>query len=158
MNYVKVSSCEASNNVGIQILVAVPFGRELSEKISEEVRRQGYKLYDMLQADLEATDPDEIAACEQEGRELLALFDQPIFAEKIPNEYDKSNRPWFVVTTKIGHIKIGWRKRVIVIDWSRTTNKGRAVDLFEDDVTKDAHMIHAWGYEKAKQYIERLMQ
>jgi len=157
LTYEPVSGCEASNGVGLKIMVALPPEIKMSEKMEEEIRHCGYRLYDMLQHDIHASDPKEIAACKKEGEELLALFDQPIYAEQIPNEYDKSNRPWFLVTTKIGHIKIGWRKRVIVLDWSCTTNKGRAVDLFADDVTKDVHMIHAWGYEKAKEYIAKLM-
>lgn len=63
----------------------------------------------------------------------------------IPNDYgsESYNGPWFIVDTEIGTLKVGWRKRVCVIDWSRT---GKSfLHLFEaENVTKDQHMIHAW--------------
>lgn len=56
--------------------------------------------------------------------------------------------PWFRAHTQYGVIIIGWRKRVISIDWSET--KRDLLHLFKDlDVTKDRHMIHAWGPEEA---------
>jgi hypothetical protein len=66
-----------------------------------------------------------------------------------------------VVTTNIGRVKIGWRKRVINIDWSDTVVKKKAEELFpEENVTKggyDNHFyIHAWSYEDAKKYLDRI--
>lgn len=61
------------------------------------------------------------------------------------------------MTTPIGHIKIGWRKRVVVIDWSETIVKENADDLFPDeDVTKVGKLIHAWGVKKATEYVGKL--
>ena len=76
----------------------------------------------------------------------------------IPNEYcpdDTCCPPWFEVTTTIGTFKIGWRKDVINIDWSRF--RRNFLRLFEDeDVTKDKHYIHAWGTDKAVEYLARI--
>ena len=86
----------------------------------------------------------------------------PIYIEEIPNGY--CNRaccrhlPWFIVTTTVGRIKIGWRKRVIEIDWSDTKGTAEAETLFAaEDVTKGTRYIHAWSVEKAKSYVAAIM-
>jgi len=61
--------------------------------------------------------------------------------------------PWWLVKTPWGLIELGWRKRVIDIDWSDTPV--RAI-LTEDDVTKDKTYIHAYGEEKAVTYLRAL--
>jgi len=85
-------------------------------------------------------------------------YGQAVYVREIPNEYwGEMGEPWLIVTTEIGHVKIGWRKRVIEIDWSDTDIKSSAEDLFPDEnVTKIDKMIHAWGYEKATEYIKKL--
>jgi len=78
----------------------------------------------------------------------------------IPNGYWPGERyyaaPWYNVETPYGNIRIGWRKRVINIDWSQT---GKKLDeFFSDDVTKWDHGIHAWGYPKAVEYLRTLRE
>lgn len=58
--------------------------------------------------------------------------------------------PWWLVKTPAGLVKIGWRKRVVEIDW---TDTGIHQVVTEDDVTKDESMVHAWSYAKAVQYL-----
>lgn len=50
-------------------------------------------------------------------------------ADELPNEYwprvpdylrIRDESPWWLVHTEFGMVKIGWRKRVIQIEWSRT--------------------------------------
>jgi hypothetical protein len=60
---------------------------------------------------------------------------------------------WWFVKTNCGWIKIGWRKRVINIDWSDT---GIECDVTEDDVTKEKTMVHAYSTESAIQYLKVL--
>ncbi len=98
----------------------------------------------------------------------------------IPNEYwDDEGAPWLLMRTPKGNIKIGWRKRVISVDWSglvefhtknlvgyepETLDKKHAIEesfsaqkLFPDEnVTKDLHLIHAWGYEKLIEYLTKI--
>lgn len=69
----------------------------------------------------------------------------------LTNQYNGSE-PWLLVKTQFGLIKIGWRKRVINIDWSDTEIKY----IVEDDVTKDETFAHAYGYEKAITYLTEL--
>ena len=97
-----------------------------------------------------------------EEYKLESLFgDRKIFIEKVENEYTQghpSSASWLVVTTNKGRIKVGWRKHVISIDWSDSVIKGSGYDLFPDeDVIRWAVGIHAWGYEKAQEYINKLL-
>ncbi|PCJ18283.1 MAG: hypothetical protein COA96_16825 [SAR86 cluster bacterium] len=64
------------------------------------------------------------------------------------------NNPWWLISTRHGLIEIGWRKRVISIDWSETAFRGT---ITKDDVTKSDAMVHAWSYGKAVDYIKSLM-
>ncbi len=76
--------------------------------------------------------------------------------------------PWYRISTEFGNFKIGWRKRVINIDWSQVmqklTSEGKwpkdgLLPLFsKEDVTKDTDHIHAWGYEPAQDYLTRIRE
>jgi hypothetical protein len=108
----------------------------------------------------------------------------PIFMEAVPNQYwperDPYGKfdPWFKVATRIGYIKIGWRKRVINIDWSETTLRSKVKDEYDyynkqprrpggtelfqfaldknETTTVGDYFIHAYGYEKATEYLKVL--
>ena len=119
------------------------------------------KLY-MQAALLDPKNPERKQKNRDDFREAFnnAGFDI-IFMEEIPNEYwgkdsvENLTDPWFIVTTSVGHIKVGWRKRVIVLDWERTPIESSSDDLFpEEDVTHGIASIHAWGYEKLTQYLK----
>lgn len=71
------------------------------------------------------------------------------------DEYAKLRKdsPWWLVETPFGLIKIGWRKRVISIDWEAIKFRGI---ITEDDVTKTDTMVHAWSYVKAIEYLINL--
>lgn len=64
-------------------------------------------------------------------------------------------RPWWLAITQHGPIVIGWRKRVINIDWSDTPLRHTVT---EDDVTKSETMVHAYSYPKAMEYLWNLTQ
>ncbi len=66
---------------------------------------------------------------------------------------DTPLEPWWFVKTGMGWIEIGWRKRVISIDWSET--HVRAI-VTCDETTKDDHSVHAWSEEKALEYLKSL--
>lgn len=74
-----------------------------------------------------------------------------------PNQYWQGKSdirgPWWLIITNAGVIRIGWRKRVIEIDWS---DVGRHVDVTNDEVTKDGTLVHAWTYPKALEYLTTL--
>lgn len=92
------------------------------------------------------------------------LLDQAIHYTKlvaIPNGYSSSyNRPWFLVHTPYGPIKIGWRKRVISIHWDKAeglADKDGNKLFVDEGTTKGEKMVHAWGKEKAIEYLKALM-
>lgn len=65
----------------------------------------------------------------------------------------RAESPWWLVKTPFGLIMIGWRKRVINIDWSDTSLR---VVVTKDDVTKDETHVHAWEEVKAVEYLKAL--
>lgn len=80
----------------------------------------------------------------------------------IPNEYCGDPTccgPWFLVRTEVGNFKVGWRKRVINLEWAGEGigPKRNLLSLFRrEDVTKDPNHIHAWGREKLIDYLQRI--
>ncbi|MCK9416400.1 hypothetical protein M0Q97_07065 [Candidatus Dojkabacteria bacterium] len=101
---------------------------------------------------------------EKEKQELIDLFKNHslIFVKEIPNQYECVNGfskhfPWLEITTTKGIFTIGWRKRVIQIDWSHSIINIEAKNIFSsEDVTMGDKYIHAWGIEKAQEYIDKL--
>ena len=68
-------------------------------------------------------------------------------------EYDYTRRPWWLFATSIGPIRIGWRKRVLEIDWKAT---GVECEVTQDDTTKGLTYVHAWSVDHALQYLHAL--
>jgi hypothetical protein len=106
--------------------------------------------------------PQAQARAKSERENLLGVFPQPIFVEEIPNGYCPDyccvHLPWFIVTTTVGRIKIGWRKSVINLDWSETKGTKTSAELFaNENVTKDKRAIHAWDYQRAKAYVGAIL-
>ncbi len=91
----------------------------------------------------------------------MSVFQEAGYTELLhlthPNGYCPCEHcePWAHMITEIGEIEIGWRKRVIHIDWKKTGCQ--FPDLFKgQDVTQWATGIHAWGRDKAIEYLHRL--
>ena len=91
-----------------------------------------------------------------------------LYVDEIPNGYCSRGccafYPWFIVTTPKGRIKIGWRKSVIHLEWTDSEIKADAETIFPKEeawpgyeTTQYDKVIHAHGYEPAKDYITRLM-
>jgi hypothetical protein len=83
---------------------------------------------------------------------------------RIENKYDRDpERPWWLVKTKWGLIEIGWRKRVINIDWSDTPLRIKKdvireyefhmLSLTPDQTDQGDTYIHAWNYGDAINYL-----
>ncbi len=142
-----------SYSIGVNISVA---GIEPTEEEAKMIQDFGYEIYQKLYNLRIKRDPANIAAAAATVQKLKELFTNPIYVETIPNEYwgESSATPWLMVTTDKGRIKIGWRKRVISIEWPDSDIKSSAEDLFpEENVTKDHKLIHAHSYEDAKKYL-----
>lgn len=163
-NMKQVSSMEAwGGNGKIKFKIFVDIDREFNENDKNNFRDVAQLLFEKLDEENILSKDKETGASIKEREEILNLFDNHnIFVDSIPNEYCNryccKHLNWFVVTTKLGRIKIGWRKRVINIDWSDSLIKIKSNVLFEnEDVTKSDYAIHAWGLEKAQEYINRLL-
>jgi hypothetical protein len=99
--------------------------------------------------------------------EILGLFPEGAIYEELPNGYCSQacckHLPWFRVMTRVGPVVVGWRKRVINIDWTESLLKWSGKELFpEEDVTRSdmwapTRYIHAWGLDKAHAYINRML-
>jgi len=104
---------------------------------------------------------------EEEVGRLSSLFSQAgfetIYVKVVDNEYDNSafyyTRPWLYVTTQRGIIKIGWRKRVINLDWSQSDIAVFGQDLFKgEESTVGDKFIHCWSEEKAVECLTKLRE
>ena len=148
-------------NIDLEITADV--NREFTESDYRKVSRLGEQIVEALMEETYNLDPANKIAGEKEREEILSVFgDRAIFVEEIPNgycsQYCCKHLPWFIVTTSKGRIRIGWRKRVILIDWIDSIIPDMSEKLFiDEDVTKFDKTIHAWGLEKAKEYIDKLL-
>lgn len=93
---------------------------------------------------------------------ILTQAGFPIDSMKaIPNGYCRQADirlccgPWFRVRSSIGILTIGWRKSVINIDWSELVLKEKP-DFSKEQVTKWETGIHAWGPDKAAEYLKEI--
>lgn len=166
MEYVTLHKVESYGNrggFGLEIKVAADHLPDLKQ---DSIKHSTYKAVRIIESEVQAAiiqnDPktsDRVT----ENRKLIQLFPEPIFVEEIPNQYCSDwccrHLPWFVVTTVVGRFTIGWRKRVINIDWSETVGTQDTQVLFSnEDVTKGDKYIHAWSLEDAKKYIECILE
>lgn len=109
-----------------------------------------------------ARDPQAADAAAVEKRELLSLFPSAVLVEELPNGYCSdwccTHLPWFRITTTKGRVEIGWRKRVINIEWEERV-AGTAASLFpNEEVTKGERSIHAWSVEDAARYMKEILK
>lgn len=137
-----------------------------SELISE-INRSMYALGDKLNAIVRQHAPNQIErtnAWRQNAKQLFidAGFGK-VWLEEIENQYSGAGwEPWFLAHTAIGVIVLGPRKRVYHIEWTDTLITKHGEELFpNEDVTRSRNddydnrirMIHAWGLDKAREYL-----
>lgn len=94
---------------------------------------------------------------------LLLAGIEPVAVHELANKYWPDNghyaqirrdMPWWLVLTKAGPVVIGWRKRVISIDWRDTSVRAKMTG--DDQTTSELEYCHAWGYAKAVEYLQTL--
>ena len=106
----------------------------------------------------------ELAVIEEERE----FFERVVARSEIPNDgiyaipngysHDWPN-PWFMIKTRWGKVKIGWRKRVICIEWNGSQINHNGDITFKDEgVTTYRTGVHAWGEDKAVEYLRILSQ
>jgi len=75
------------------------------------------------------------------------------------SEYDNVRSPWLKVYTERGVIVVGWRKRVIHIDWSDGTFTATGAEVVARPInTHGDAFCHAWGYAEAIECLRRLWE
>jgi len=160
---VHYSLSSGQSTCGVDLRVTL--SRPLTESDKRVIGNAMQNLERDLLAESARLHPDNVEWKRTWLRVAREMFDAaglaPIYVREIDNEYCGPkccpHRVWLLVTTRLGVIKVGWRKNVIVIDWSASDVVVVAEDLFAtEDVTKDDRMIHAWGYEKATEYLGRI--
>lgn len=155
MSYKTLVTCE-SQNLGVMIGI---LGNLSHEEISL-VHNTCNELYEKLKLSQYLNNPDIIARHRHQIESLIGCFNSHkySYSQEIPNEYTKYGASWLLVSTTIGPIKIGWRKRVISIDWTHTQKDNAEILFPGEDVTKYGKVIHAWSYEKATEYLSKLLE
>lgn len=131
------------------------------------IHRKAEEISNIIEEHSIKLDPKEHERAANERAQIIGLFPEPIYVEEIPNGYcDRyccKHLPWFVITTHIGRIIVGWRKRVMNIDWTDTLVKWSGDQLFpNDDTTRSGRhspdrYIHAWTVEKAQEYVHKIL-
>ena len=150
----------------VEIKLAIAVDRDFSQEEQFEISDLVTKIRNVVHKNSMLCSESMQEEIRTEKAALLALFgDNKIYVKEIPNQYyPDSVFPWFTVYTTKGPIRIGWRKRVINIDWSESNIPHFPEDLFAGEDTTigsrvlEDRYIHAWGYEKAKEYIDKLLK
>jgi hypothetical protein len=159
----KKESHGSYGSYGLKLEIAGKIGDLRKLGSSAAVYKAMEELENELLKEIYAARPETAEEGHNNRKFLLGCFPPaPIYVEEIPNGYCSrgccAHLPWFIVTTSIGRIRIGWRKRVILIDWSETKDTKTSDELFaKEDVTKDTRMIHAWSYDKATEYLKAII-
>src|SRR5271154_2744295 len=114
-------------NYGIEIRVSLDGDRPFNDNDGSAMYKIADDIERAILGESMRLDPEEAAKKEAERTKLIALFgDSKILVEEIPNGYCSrwccTQKPWYVVTTYKGRITLGWRKRVINIEWGRDVN------------------------------------
>jgi hypothetical protein len=147
------------------VVITLSFHRDLTKNDKNVIYDAGEKIIKELNKETRLIGPKYIEIKKKWMKDAQVAFLEagihPIFVVEIPNEYCGPeccpHMPWFRITTTFGVLKVGWRKRVIHLEWTDSLVKTRADDLFAgEDVTKEDRMIHAWGYEKLTEYLRKL--
>ncbi len=154
-----------------QSMFKMTINMDIGRELTEEDKRVIWKAADEIQKEITARttliNPDNIKirdAWLAKAKELFhAAGQEAIYIQQIPNEYCGPkccpHLPWLNVTTEFGIVKVGWRKRVINLDWSASDLTAEADELFPNEqTTKGGRMIHCWGYEKLGEYLKKLSE
>lgn len=147
-------------DLGVKILISC--NKDLSEDTISKIRTIGDNIYGALEYYVATNTPDFSDTKREWIAELRNLFPSPIFSREVPNQYCSQacclHKPWLCVATSKGPITVGPRKRVIEISWDESDITRTADELFpEESVAKQGRSIRAWGMEKAKEYITKLL-
>jgi len=167
-SYKTVTYMEVGGSYGIRIQIG-GIDREFTEEEQYAIERAREDIAEAILKGETGANPKTHEKARLSKLEILNCFGlNRIYVEEIPNGYCSRGccafYPWFIVTTPKGRIKIGWRKSVIHLEWTDSEIKALASEIFPKEeawpgyeTTQYDRVIHAHGYEKAKEYIDRLL-
>lgn len=146
--------------VGVKILISTSV--EVDKRIDSECCRSAEAISDAILEKCVASDPEEQESVRINKEKILECFPSKIFVEEIPNQYCNrwccKHRPWFIITTEVGRFRVGWRKRVMSLDWSGTNIGITAEGMFpNENTTRYDKTIHAWSYADLARYVSELI-
>lgn len=129
-------------------------GHDPSEKSAKLIDHLLHEIHSIVLQDVTEQKFDH----EKERSEFLALFPAGCGSVRVENKYsERSPNRWYYVYTNVGAIMIGWRARVILIDWTNSVVTHSAKELFpEFDTTKIDKSIHMWSLQDAQKVITKL--
>lgn len=164
-----MSSVGSNHGFDGQVAIDSNLFNQLSKDAQSDITWKATHFLEEIRNMIEAEWAKEYRQEERAGhiRRLTELFHEAgfdtIHVKVIDNQYSKDPfyyaRPWLLVTTKKGVFKIGWRKRVINLDWSESDIKIFSEDLFRgENTTKGDRSIHCWSEEKAIEYLGKLKE
>ena len=140
----------------------------LDSETKNKISYNGNKLLGVIryQIEIEWAKTFEHAKRKAHVMELTQLFTdagfEVVYVKEIDNQYSNDAcyyaYPWVVVTTRGGPITLGWRKRVLKLDWAESDITADGRELFKDEsTTKDERYVHCWGKDKAVEYLKKLL-
>jgi len=136
---------------------------EEKKNISHKVSQYLESLHEeIMKAHKRQTNP---AARINYAEKLASIFETAGFEvpylKIVDNEYSNSyhyyDQPWVTLYTDKGPIKVGWRKRVIHLEWDQLHINMYADEIFpKEKTTKGPYHIHCWGEDKLSEYAKQL--
>lgn len=159
----------AFGRTGIEIHVPKALIDGLTTDTRYEVSRLAEQALELICLDKARRDPTMIKTAAERRAKLIGMFSGLTYAwvEEIPNGYGLPHwytiiDPWFKVYTNRGPITVGWRRRVINIDWSLIDQAADAAVVFPKEhragyPTTGNHYIHAYSYEDGYTYLHAIM-
>lgn len=152
-----------NRTIGVKVLINSPIEIDKNYAIRVMIDKFQEELIEQINLEIVTQNPENGRIYNETIFNLQDCFPQKYNYHVIPNEYCSKyccyTKPWLRVHTPIGPIKIGWRKRVINIDWSEVSPLYLiSPTVFKDEnVTCGEYYVHAWGYDKAKEYIFKIL-
>ena len=158
----------------ISIDTTISMNRDLTDDESYMIRQFYEKLVNTIAANTLLADPETQKEMAERKAKMLSCFgEEKIYVKELPDGYgNRVTYPWFLVTTRKGTFKVGWRAHVINLDWSDTDiriTQEAAKLLFFGNINSiitiecgtnswnKEHYVHAYSYELLTEYITKLL-
>lgn len=160
----KLFGIQSYGKYNFEMDIMVDAGRQLDDADRNSCRKLAEAIRDIIEGRTIELDPEMQAASRLQRQDILECFPNSVYWIPVENGYHGNTAygrmfPWYRITTNRGIFTVGWRKNVINLDWSETNIKSSSDELFADEYgTKGYSYIHAYSYQKLKEYVSTLME